>query len=256
MIDGAMAITTGLIMLLYSPKLAFLVIATILIFSAIRFALYGVIKAREQSALISEAKEETAFIESVSAIQTIKIFGRERERETAWVNSLINKINNTISVARIQIFLQSFQEVLFRSENILVIYFGAGLILSNSMSIGMLFAFMAYKRQFSENIIALIERLFEFRMLSLHLERVADISFERPEVDLDDPPRSRQHHQKPIWPSVPAPGTTDRQNRIQGCLVQVWRRRPLDPKGGLFHRSPEGTGGHNRSIGRWENDIA
>lgn len=82
-IDGAMAITTGLIMLLYSPKLAFLVIATILIFSAIRFALYGVIKAREQSALISEAKEETAFIESVSAIQTIKIFGRERERETA-----------------------------------------------------------------------------------------------------------------------------------------------------------------------------
>ena len=184
-IDGVMAISTGVIMMIYSPRLAAIVIAAIILFAVVRFALYGVIKSRQQSVLVAEAKEETAFIESVTAIQTVKIFGREYEREGAWINRLVAKVNNQIGMARIQIVFDVFRGMLFGLENILVVYFGAQLIFANALSIGMLFAFMAYKQQFSANITTLIERLFEFKMLSLHLERVADIAFENPEVNLD-----------------------------------------------------------------------
>ncbi|WP_404936079.1 peptidase domain-containing ABC transporter [Pseudoalteromonas sp. 0303] len=40
----------------------------------------------------------------------------------------------------------------------------------------MLFAFMAYKQQFMERVTNLIEKLIEFKMLSLHFERIADIA--------------------------------------------------------------------------------
>lgn len=162
-IDGAMAISTGIIMMVYSPKLALVVIVAIILFTSVRFALYGTIKSQNQNALIAEAKEESVFIESVSAIQTVKIFGREHERENTWINNLVGKVNNQISVARIQIFLSTYRGILFGIENILIVYFGAQLIFSNAMSVGMLFAFMAYKQQFSGNILALVERLFEFK---------------------------------------------------------------------------------------------
>jgi len=40
----------------------------------------------------------------------------------------------------------------------------------------MIFAFMAYKSQFTEKTVALIEKSLEFRMLGLHLERLSDIA--------------------------------------------------------------------------------
>jgi ATP-binding cassette subfamily B protein RaxB len=130
-------------------------------------------------------KKNTIFIESISAIQTIKIFSREHEREATWLNSLIDKVNSNISAARIMIFFGAFQGILFGLEGVVVVYLDAKLIFTNSLSVGMFFAFMAYKQQFSGNIKALIECAFEFKMLFLHLERLADITFEKPEVDLD-----------------------------------------------------------------------
>jgi hypothetical protein len=45
----------------------------------------------------------------------------------------------------------------------------------------MLFAFISYKQQFVDKAARLIERAIEFRMLDLHLERLADIAGAEPE---------------------------------------------------------------------------
>jgi ATP-binding cassette subfamily B protein RaxB len=50
-------------------------------------------------------------------------------------------------------------------------------------SVGMLFAFISYKDQFSQRMISLIDKLFEFKMLRLHGERVADILLTQAESD-------------------------------------------------------------------------
>jgi ATP-binding cassette subfamily B protein RaxB len=47
----------------------------------------------------------------------------------------------------------------------------------------MLFAFISYKDQFSQRMASLIDKLFEFRMLRLHGERVADIVLTQVEQD-------------------------------------------------------------------------
>ena len=41
---------------------------------------------------------------------------------------------------------------------------------------GMLFAFMSYKLQFTQKATALIEKIIEYRMLGLHFSRIADIA--------------------------------------------------------------------------------
>ena len=48
----------------------------------------------------------------------------------------------------------------------------------------MIFAYMAYKGQFTDKAIALVERLIEFRMLELHLSRISDIALAQREPAL------------------------------------------------------------------------
>jgi len=50
------------------------------------------------------------------------------------------------------------------------------MVMAGDFTIGMIFAFMAYKTNFTNKASALVEKAIEFRMLSLHLERVADIA--------------------------------------------------------------------------------
>ncbi len=51
-------------------------------------------------------------------------------------------------VERLRATFKSVNDVVFGGENLLVIYLGALLILDGRMTIGMLFAFVAYKQQF------------------------------------------------------------------------------------------------------------
>lgn len=60
-------------------------------------------------------------------------------------------------------------------ELILSVWLGAQLVLANTFSIGMLFAFMTYKAVFASRISSLIDKAVELSMLSLQGERLADI---------------------------------------------------------------------------------
>jgi ABC-type bacteriocin/lantibiotic exporter with double-glycine peptidase domain len=64
--------------------------------------------------------------------------------------------------------------------------FKAMAVLDNRFSVGMLFAFISYKDQFSQRMASLVDKLFELRMLRLHGERVADIVLTDAEEDGSD----------------------------------------------------------------------
>src|SRR5690606_3129453 len=66
-------------------------------------------------------------------------------------------------------------------SNLLLIMVGASLVLNNQISIGILVAVAAYRYQFSQKTSTLIEKIFEFRMLRLHGEKLADILLSLPE---------------------------------------------------------------------------
>jgi ATP-binding cassette, subfamily B, bacterial CvaB/MchF/RaxB len=78
---------------------------------------------------------------------------------------------------------------IFGLENLLVLWLGAGLVMQTStqnqavFTIGMLFAFISYKGQFTGRMSALINYVVEIKMLSLHAERLADIALAEPEID-------------------------------------------------------------------------
>jgi len=56
-------------------------------------------------------------------------------------------------------------------------------VIEGVLSVGMLFAFMSYKQQFTSKSASLIEKIIQFKMLSLHLARIGDIALTSTESD-------------------------------------------------------------------------
>jgi len=188
-IDGLMAASTLLLIFIYSNRLGAIVIAVLLSYLLIRLALYRPFRQRSEDQIVAISKEQSTFIESVRGIQSIKIFGHETERQSVWQNKYVDVINSNIRIGKLRIGFDAANSLLFGFENILIIYCGAMLVTEGSLTLGMLIALIAYKRQFVDKATLLVERLIEFRLLGLHLERVADIGLAHPERGIEYPAR-------------------------------------------------------------------
>jgi ATP-binding cassette subfamily B protein RaxB len=90
------------------------------------------------------------------AVQTIKLFGREAEREGLWQNRYAAFVNAGIKLGRLQINFKAANDLIFGIENVAAIYLGARLALEGALTVGMLFAYMSYKQQFLDKMARLI----------------------------------------------------------------------------------------------------
>jgi ATP-binding cassette subfamily B protein RaxB len=188
LIDGLMALTTLTLMFIYSPKLAFIAFGAWLLYFVIRMAFFKQFRIAQEEAIISRAKENTLFIETVRGITSLKLFGGEGDREIIWQNKFADVINTKVRVEKIRIWFQSANVGIFGLETVVLIYVAINMVLTGGFSLGMFFAFMAYKLNFTTNASAFVEKAIEFRLLNLHLERISDIVFAEQEEQNEDLP--------------------------------------------------------------------
>jgi ATP-binding cassette subfamily B protein RaxB len=175
-IDGLMAVATLAMIFIYSIQLAFVVLAAFVLYATLRVGLYRMFRERSLAAIEAKANESSTFIETVRAVQSLKIFNRESDRETQWLNRYADVVNANVRLGRARIAFTTINEVLFGLETVLIIYLAARLALNNFLTIGMIFAFMSYKQHFTDKAVQLVEKALDFRILELHLERLGDIA--------------------------------------------------------------------------------
>lgn len=175
-IDGAMAIIALVILFFYSGLLTIVVLASLFLSLIVTFAFYPMVRRRSEEALLAGAKEQSHLIESVRAARTLKLMGREAERESAWRNLFADTINANFSVGKFTIAQQTLQQLITGLQTIIVVYLAGRIILAgDGFSIGMLFAFLSFRQTFTDRILALINQVIQFRLLTLHLDRISDI---------------------------------------------------------------------------------
>jgi ATP-binding cassette subfamily B protein RaxB len=98
-------------------------------------------------------------------------------------------MNANIATRKLDLMFGVLHKLVFGLERVAVIWVGALLVLDRSLSVGMLFAFFAYKEQFALRVSGLIDKAVELRMLKLQGERLADIVLSPPETETLAPPR-------------------------------------------------------------------
>lgn len=184
-IDGVMVIGTLAMMLLYSPALAAVAVVAVGLYVLLRRAMFQALKEATAEQIIHASKQHTHFIESVRGVQSIRLFGRTDERSTGWMNALVDQFNATLRIEKLSVSARTANTFLFGAERVIIIWMAALAVLDSRFSVGMLFAFISYKDQFSQRMASLVDKLFDVQMLRIHGERVADIVLADTEPETD-----------------------------------------------------------------------
>ena len=177
LIDGVMAVIALVIMFIYSPLLTVISLLALLVTLLITLSFYPIIRRRTEEQIQTRAQEQTHLLQSIRAAMTIKVMGREAEREGQWRNIFADTVNASFSLGKFQIVQRTLQTVIAGLVTVIIIFLAGRMILAaQGFSVGMLFAYLSFRQTFSDRVIALINQVFQFRLLGLHLERIGDIA--------------------------------------------------------------------------------
>lgn len=209
-LDGIMAALTLTVMFIYSPTLSLVVLAIMVFYMIIRLSLLPMMKRLTTERINLAANEQSHFMETVRAIVPVRVYHQEVNRFNEWQNKLVATINKNISLGKLEISSQTINHLLFGLENIIVVYIAANLVLDTEFSVGMLFAFIAYKTRFSSAFDSVVNKVISLRMLSLHFDRLSDIVFTKPQVN-----RLSNTHQAPIGHSHQTFNTKPPQSEVR-----------------------------------------
>ena len=180
-IDALMALATLAMMFVYSPLLASVAVAALAVFAALRIATFRHLRRITVDAIAAKAEESSTMIETIRGIATVKLFGRERDRLRLWQNRRADAINADIRLGRMTIAFSVASEGVTRLETVLFVYLAVSMAIHGGFTVGMIFAFQAYKSQFLDAGLRFVDMAHRVKLLDSHVDRLADIALEAPE---------------------------------------------------------------------------
>lgn len=180
-LDGLLVVATLAMMLFYSVTLAAIVLGAVAAYAVLRWAFFRPLRDATEEALVHEARQASHFLESLRGVQAIKLFNRQADRQARFMNRVVDTMNADIATRKLELLFAVLHRLLFGVERVAVVWVGALLVMDQQFSVGMLFAFIAFKEQFAQRVSSLIDKGVELRMLRLQGERLADIVLTAPE---------------------------------------------------------------------------
>lgn len=193
-IDGMLAVATLILMLIYSVPLSLLAIAAVALLVASQLIYFRLLKTLNASSIAAQAAEQSSFIESVRGVAAVKAFGLEASRQRIWQNKKVESVNASLAVGRLSNTLAAARSVILGLELVLFVYIALRSALKADLTVGMIFAFQAYRQQFIDAGSRLVQTYTDFRLLDVHMMRISDIALTRPEQEertaIEQPPIS------------------------------------------------------------------
>ncbi|MDX2209088.1 MAG: peptidase domain-containing ABC transporter [Sphingopyxis sp.] len=178
-IDGAMALLTLTLMFIYSGVLGGVAVAALTLYIVVRLAFLQALRLRNLDVITTAANENSSFIETVRGIAAIKAFGQEGNRQRLWQKKKADAVNAQIKLGRLTAGFDAIGQLVLALEKVVFVYLAIRLALDAKLSVGMIFAFQAYKDQFLGAGMRLVEQAINFKIIQVHLTRISDIALSK-----------------------------------------------------------------------------
>lgn len=182
LMDSIMVIGVLIMMILYGGHLTWYVIGFTMIYIFIRLLTYSTYRQLSEENLIKGARVESYFMETLYSIATVKMQGLVERRCMHWLNLEIDAINSSIKVRKMEFLFGGFNSFINALDQVIILWLGVNLVISNDITLGMFIAFGAFRDQFTNRMSSLIDFVLQFRMLNLHNQRISDIALQPNEL--------------------------------------------------------------------------
>jgi ATP-binding cassette subfamily B protein RaxB len=180
-LDSLFVILICVLMMFYDLRLTMLMIAVFGLWCIWRLLILPFSLRLYSDIAQSESIVQTHFLETLRTIQTVKHANGELQRESEWRNLYVSATNSRIRASNLRVVDSMIRQLLFQGARIAAIYLIAGKGLAGHVSIGMISAYVAYLGMFSTRSAGIIDRILEYKLLEVPLNRLADIVFSEEE---------------------------------------------------------------------------
>ena len=182
-LDGAFSIIYILVMILYSLKLTLISIIVLPIQILITFICGPLFKKQSRNVAETNAKSQSHLLEILNGIETVKSQNYETKSKLKWQKLYERFINKNFEKNITgTIFTQSSQ-ILQKISQLLILWFGAGMVLQGYLSLGQLIAFRIISAYVTNPLLRLSNIWQEVQELKISFERLADIVNTKKEIN-------------------------------------------------------------------------
>jgi ATP-binding cassette subfamily B protein RaxB len=175
MVDLVVGCVTASLMVAFSPHLALIVMIGLAIEIGVRAM--GMSRQRElsQDLLEAEGKELSRLLETMRAIQAIKLAGREAQRFAVWENELVRVLNANTKLNRQRTTVGTIASATAALEWAGVLAVGVLGIGYAPVTTGVLFGFLAYRGVLRERLSTVMDSIWSLQLTGVHLRRLDDL---------------------------------------------------------------------------------
>lgn len=192
LIDGVLSVLTLVMMLIIAPALAVITLVGLVAYCFVRLALLRDERQRETEYLKALSEQQGALIETVRGIVPLRLAGREALRHSFWQNRLTDTLGARYLHERVKAWHESAKTLIPAVELVIVVYLAMKSSMAGALSLGTLFAYLAYRQQFVQAGQSLLDEAVNVRLLELHLDQLADIAQGEEDKGFAEP--ERQDH--------------------------------------------------------------
>jgi ATP-binding cassette subfamily B protein RaxB len=180
-LDAVFLVLIFVLMSLYDPLLTACVVALLIVWCIWRLLILPARLRLASDIAQAESAVQTHMLETLRSMQSIKVGNGESQREADWRNLFADATNARIRSSNLAVVDTVLRQLLFNGARIAIIYQLARKGLDGRISIGMISAYVAYLAMFTTRACGIVDRLFEYKLLDVPLNRLADIVFSEEE---------------------------------------------------------------------------
>lgn len=185
LVDGLFSAITLILLVRLNPVIAAITVTSFLLFLLVKVLSYPSVRAMAGDLIDREADQQASLMETLRGAQVIKTMNAERLRLSAWHGANVKALASTQKLQEAVSLLNAARSALVGLDFAAVAVACAIFVIRHDMTLGVLFAIVAIRQQLQDRIYPLLDRIFEFRLLGMRLQRLRDITEEAREIPDD-----------------------------------------------------------------------
>jgi subfamily B ATP-binding cassette protein HlyB/CyaB len=171
-------------MFYYAPQLTFVVLAAFPFYIAISVCASPAFRQRLDEKFRRGAENQAFLVESITGIETLKAMAVEPQMQRRWEVQLAGYVAASFRVLSLNNFASQAVQLVNKITIVLILYFGARLVIGGSLSVGELVAFNMLASHVSAPVLRLAQMWQDFHQARLSVARLGDILNTMPESNV------------------------------------------------------------------------
>jgi ATP-binding cassette, subfamily B, bacterial len=182
-LDSTFSVIYLIIMFTYSVTLTWVALAVIPLFAGMTLFTTPILRRWLNETFNYGADSQSFLVETVTGIQAVKAHAAERTTRQRWEGLFARYVRTGFKASTVSNIGGHLGEFLTHLSYLLILWFGARLVMDQKLTIGALVAFQMLSAKVADPLVRLIQLWQEFQQVLLSVDRLGDILNADPEAE-------------------------------------------------------------------------